>query len=154
MQKAMAITALAYPSLHVPPGVFFHLHFFHLPMVLAADIQKSWTNGCGKHTNWLHRERAGSMHEARHSSQCPTSICTAHVPGLRHRAGCWGGRWSLLLWSRLERDQGLSHEDPCLEGSWIGGGEGSRLLCLGGSLEEGRHHKWPAEEVSRMEALL
>lgn len=110
--------------------------FFPLDHVFGCRCSEVLDECCGKHTNWLHRERAGSTHEARHSSPRPASICTAHVLGPRHRAGCWGGRWSLLLWSRLERDQRLLREDPCVEGSWIGGGEGSRLLCSGGSLGE------------------
>lgn len=77
MWKVVAITAFLLASLHMLPEVF-HLHFSHFSMVLAADIQKSWTNGCGKHTNWLHSERAGSRHGAA-AAACSVSICTAHV---------------------------------------------------------------------------
>lgn len=66
---------------HVPWGFFISIifFFFRLSMFLAADVQKSWTNGCGKHTNWLHSERAGSTHGACRSSPRSASICAAHV---------------------------------------------------------------------------
>lgn len=137
---------------------FFHLHFPHFSMFLATDILKSWTNGCGEHTNWLHSEHAGSTHGAAAAAR-PVSICTAHV----HQG--WGTAW-LLGWDTepghpaapLEQvEMWLSQED-LLEQSWITGGKGLRLLCVAaGSLGRGGPSWWGgkwAAEVSRMEVLL
>lgn len=100
MWKVVAITAFL---LHMLPEVF-HLRFSHFSMFLAADIQKSWTNGCGKRTNWLHGEHAGSMHGAAAAARS-VSICTARARAEAPH-GSWGGTWSLatqlLLWSRLK----------------------------------------------------
>lgn len=77
MWKVVAIAAFLLPSLHMLPEVF-HLHFPHFSMFLAADIHKSWTNGCGKDTNWLQSEHTGSTHGAATAARS-VSICTAHV---------------------------------------------------------------------------
>lgn len=103
MWKVVAITAFLLASLHMLPEVF-HLHFSHFSMVLAADIQKSWTNGCGKHTNWLQQRACREQARSCRSSMLHVHLHSTCAPGLRH--GSWGGTRSLttqlFLWSRLK----------------------------------------------------
>lgn len=138
MWKVAAITSFLLPSLHMLPEILL-LRFSHFSMFLAADIQKSWTNGCGKHTNWLHSDRAGSTHGAAAAARS-VSICTAHV----HQGS--GTAW--LLGCDMEPghpaapleqvEMGVVTRRSVLEQSWISGGKGLRLLCgAAGSLGQG-----------------
>lgn len=147
--KVVAITAFLLPSLHMLPEVF-HLHFPYFSMFLAADIHKSWTNGCGKHANWLHSEHAGSTQGAA-AAACSVSICTAHVPQ------GWGTA-QLLGWDMepghpaapLEQvEMWLSEEDLFWSNPGLVGGKvwGSSAWLLG-ALAQVDHHD---EEVSGLQ---